>query len=156
MFFFIFKCRLLTLKERKRLIIFSVYFCTNIYKWGVSIGVNRCFGFPNLKRQVCRWSLNRPPVSCLQSQSAGVLKTHTPKPSSSQHVLRFLHFLWACRIKQIVALKRAIFLAFYILRNHWMENRYTFKMVHLRFATIMCVPHCIWIFNLFYLSDKYS
>ncbi len=41
-FVFIFKCRLLTLKERKPLIIFSVYFCTKYIKGGgggVSIGV---------------------------------------------------------------------------------------------------------------------
>lgn len=113
----------MTLKERKRLIIFSVYFCTNIYKRGK--GVDRCkslFGFPNFKSQVGRWSLNRPPVSCLQSQSAGVLKTHTLQTQFKPTCASFLHFLlWACRIKQIVALKRSIFLTFYKSRNHWMD-----------------------------------
>jgi len=49
---FIFKCRLLTLKERKRLIIFSVYFCTNIYQGGVNRCLNRCLDFLILRT---RW-----------------------------------------------------------------------------------------------------
>lgn len=80
--------------KRGNVWLFSQCIFVQIYiNAGCHIGVNRCFGFRNLKRQVVGglWSLNRPPVSCLQSQSAGVLKTHTPKPSSSQHVLRFFY-----------------------------------------------------------------
>lgn len=72
---FIFKSRVLTLKERKRLIIFSVYFCTEIYKRGCQSVNNRCLDFLIFKNWAGWLSHNRPPNSCLHTQSADVLKT---------------------------------------------------------------------------------
>ncbi len=93
-------------------------------------------------------SLNRPPVSCLQSRSAGVLKTHTlshihththththTKTQFKPTCAAFLRVLRACRIKPIVALKRAISWRFIISRETtgW-EIVTHIQMVHLRFA----------------------
>lgn len=86
---------------------------------GGVIGVNRCFGFRNLKRQVVSES-----TSCFMFTVSICrrLKDKLQNPvQANMCFVFFLHFLWACRIKPIVALTRAIFLAFYILKNHWME-----------------------------------
>lgn len=85
---FIFKCRLLTLKERKRLIIFSVYFCTNIYQRGCQSVYYRCLDFLILRT---RWLVVSESASCpcLQYLSAGVLKTQCHiYQYPCEHVLR--------------------------------------------------------------------